>query len=284
MVNRIGFREFLKKLQKEQEVQLILDANVIIAYRDKNHKDHDTIREFFGGLNKITKNVSLFTSVTTKAEFLEYYRRKTITEAILQLYKINKTQKIISDTVKQEIENQIRNRNLRQKREVEKQVQFEKVLESQSVDTTEMDIEGFSIDANYFKDSEIKSIKKSFRARNVQEEKGWLAFCSVMLMERMHSYEKLLDELCHYLTSRDDVSQKYFIKKDVEWRMATQICGETGMGYSDAMILNMANHTTIETILTLDFDLVYGGHFSAMTKVLLTPTDRLKNYKIILRD
>ena len=57
--------------------------------------------------------------------------------------------------------------------------------------------------------------------------------------------------------------------------MATQICGETGMGYSDAMILNMANHTSIKNILTLDFDLVYGGQFSAMDKILITPTDRL---------
>lgn len=283
MTNRIGFREFLKKLDKDQEVQLIIDANVIIAYRDKNHQEHETIKDFFRTLNGISRKVDLFTTVTTKSEFLEYYRRKTITEAILAFYKKNRETKIISDRVKQEIENQIRARNLRQKREVDKQEQFEKMLEAQSVDTTELDIEGFSVDANYFKDSEIKSIKKAFRARDVQVETGWLKFCSVMLVERMHEYEKLLDELCHYLTTRDEVSKKFFIKDDVEWRMATQICGETGMGYSDAMILNMANHTCIESILTLDFDLVYGGQVSSIDKKIIVPTERLKKFKGILK-
>ena len=283
MANRIGFKEFLKKLVKDQDSQLIVDANVIIAYRDKNHREHETVREFFRDLNLITKNIFLFTTVTTKSEFLEYYRRKILTEAILAIYKRNREKQIISDRVKQEIENQIRARNLRQNREIEKQEQFEKKLQSQSIDTTDLDVEGFSIDANYFKDSEIKSIKKAFRARDVQQETGWLKICSVMLVGKMHEYEKLLDEFCHYLTTRDEISKAYFIKEDVEWRKATQICGETGMGYSDAMILNMANHTSIKNIVTLDFDLIYGGHFSSESKVIITPSERLKNYKLILK-
>lgn len=225
----------------------------------------------------------LFTTVTTKSEFLEYYRRKIITEAILAIYKRNRVEQIVSDRVKQEVENQIRARNLRQNREIEKQEQFEKNLQAQSIDTTELDIEGFSIDANYFKDSETKLIKKAFRARDVQQETGRLKFCSVMLVDRMHEYEKLLDEFWHYLTTRDVVSKAYFIKEDVEWRKATHICAETGMGYSDAMILNMANHTSIKNIVTLDFDLIYGGHFSAEQKLIITPTERLKNYKLILK-
>lgn len=283
MANRIGFKEFLKKLDKEEEVQLIVDANVIIAYRDKNHKDHETIREFFRDLTRDAQKILLFTTVTTKSEFLEYYRRKIITEAILAIYKRNREKQIVSDRVKQEIENQIRARNLRQNREIEKQEQFERKLQAQSIDTTELEVEGFSIDANYFKDSEIKSIKKAFRARDVQQETGWLKICSVMLVDRMHEYEKLLDEFCHYLTTRDEVSKSYFIREDVEWRKATQICAETGMGYSDAMILNMANHTSIKNIITLDFDLIYGGHFSANQKNIITPTERLKNYKLILK-
>lgn len=284
MSNRIGFKEFLRKLNKDTPVQLIVDANVIIACRDKNHKDRKTIQEFYAELDKVTSKKTLFTTVTTKAEFLEYYRRKLITEGILELYKKNKVNKIISDKVKQEIENQVRLRNSRQNREVEKQEKKEKILESMDVDTTEMALEEFSIDANYFKDAEIKAIKKSFRARDVEPETGWIKFCELVLLDKLHSLEKLLDELCHYLTTRDPEAKKYFLKDDVEWRAATQICGETGMGYSDAMILNMANHTSIVHILTLDFDMVYGGHFSANGKVLLTPTERLKSYKSALRD
>lgn len=284
MANRIGFKEFLKKLDKSQAVQLIVDANVIIASRDANHKDSKAIKDFYASLDKVTSDVTLFTTVTTKSEFLEYYRRKLITEGILNLYKVNKEEKILSDRVKQEIENQIRARNLRQNREIQKQEKLERILEAHEMDTTELEIEEFSVDANYFKDSEIKAIKKSFRARNVDKETGWIKFCNSVLVDKLHALEKLLDELCHYLTTWDEESRKYFTKTEVEWRMATQICGETGMGYSDAMILNMANHTTIQHIVTLDFDLVYGGHVSAKNKILVTPTDRLKAYKSILKD
>ena len=283
MANRIGFSEFLKKLNENEKIELVLDANVIIASRDTNHRDHKKVRDFFKGLDEKTENIDLFTTVTTKSEFLEYYRRKILTEGILDLLKKNREVQILSDKAKFEIEKQIRSRNLRQTKEIQKQEKNEKMLESLSVDTTELEIEEFSIDANYFKDSEIKDIKKAFRARDVGKEMGWISFCSLVLLEKLHTLEKLLDGLCHYLTTRDEVSKKYFIKQDVEWRMATQICGETGVGYSDAMILNMANHTAIVNIVTLDFDLVYGGHFSAKQKMIITPTDRLKHYKLILK-
>ena len=283
MANRIGFKEFLKKLKEKEKLELVLDANVIIASRDTNHRDHKRVREFFNELDNITENVDLFTTVTTKSEFLEYYRRKILTEGILDLLKKNRDDQVLSDKAKIEIEKQIRARNLRQIKEIQKQDKIEKLLESQEVDTTELEIEEFSIDANYFKDSEIKDIKKAFRARDVGKEMGWISFCSLVLLDKLHTLEKLLDDLCHYLTTRDEVSKKYFIKQDVEWRMATQICGETGVGYSDAMILNMANHTNIKNIVTLDFDLIYGGHFSADQKLIITPTERLKNYKLILK-
>lgn len=283
MANRIGFKDFLKKVIGQNSVELIVDANVIIASRDKKHRNYKTIQEFYDSLDQLSADLTLFTTVTTKAEFLEYYRRKILTEGILELYKLNKERKVISDRVKMVIENQVRARNLRQNREVQRQEKIEKVLESHSVDTTEFDVEEFSVDANYFKDSEIKEIKKAFRARNVDNESGWISFCKKVLVNRLHTLEGELDQLCHYLTTRDKESLKYFTKTDVEWRAATQICGESGMGYSDAMILNMANHTSIEHILTLDFDLVYGGHFSSPSKTIITPTDRLKNYKNILK-
>jgi len=38
-----------------------------------------------------------------------------------------------------------------------------------------------------------------------------------------------------------------------------------------------------KNIVTFDFDLIYGGHVSAKDKVIVTPTDRLKVYKSILK-
>lgn len=148
MANRVGFKEFLKNIKPNEEVLLVLDANVIIASRDIKHSEHKTVREFFKELDSITENVILFTTVTTKSEFLEYYRRKILTEGILELLKKNKDEALISAKAKQEIENQLRSRNLRQSREIQRQERIEKILEAHEVDTTEFDIEEFSIDAN----------------------------------------------------------------------------------------------------------------------------------------
>ena len=258
MANRLGFKEFLKKIEADAEVQLIVDANVIIALRDNEHRNNVALKSFFSNLENQASNIALFTTVTTKSEFLEYYRRKILTRGIQNLYKINKDKKIISDDVKIEIERQVRARNSRQKREVERQDKLELQLEAHGVDTTEIDVEGFSIDANYFTDSEIKKIKKSFRGKNVDNEKGWFDFCNSVLLDKLHQYEKLLDELYHYLTTKDKEAKQYFIKENVEWPMATQICGENGIGYSDAMIINMANHTSIRYIISLDYDIITG--------------------------
>ena len=54
MANRIGFKEFLKKIQKDEKLELILDANVIIAIRDTNQRDHRKLREFITELDDKT--------------------------------------------------------------------------------------------------------------------------------------------------------------------------------------------------------------------------------------
>lgn len=281
--NRIGFRDFFKSIKPEDHIDLIVDANVIIAARDKDHKDNKTVREFFTNLKENTKSYTLFTTVTTKSEFLEYYRRKLITKTIGEVYSAYKEKKVITEDAYLAIQKQIRARNERQVREVKRQQKKEEDLEKQGYDTLEVDIEPFSIDANYFKDSEIKNIKKAFRARTVQTEKGWLKLCEASLIPQLHDLENLLDSMCHYLTTRDPESKKFFTKGEVQWGMATQICAETAMGYSDAMILNMANHTSIKHIFSLDYDIVYGGHISAKEKVIIIPDKRLKNYKQALK-
>ncbi|PIK16410.1 hypothetical protein [Halobacteriovorax sp. JY17] len=281
--NRIGFRNFFKSIGTSGHVDLIIDANVIIAAKDKNHKDHSLVREFFNDLKNKTQSYTLFTTVTTKAEFLEYCRRMIITKAIISAYNSHNEEQILTSKCHQEIQSQIRARNYRQNKEVQKQEQLEKKLEAEGFDTLEYDIKEFSIDANYFKDSEIKNIKKAFRARTIENELGWIKLCEDTLLPRLEKYEQILDDMCHYLTTRDIESKKFFTEGEVQWRMATQICAETAMGYSDAMILNMANHTSIKHIFSLDYDIVYGGHISAKDKIIIVPDKRLKHYKQTLK-
>ena len=81
------------------------------------------------------------------------------------------------------------------------------------------------------------------------------------------------------------VTTYLFRTKDGEpnWDHATIIAGETAMGYSEAMIINMANCTTIQYILTFDRDLIYGGHISGVDKIMITVDGTLKQFKLPLK-
>jgi hypothetical protein len=174
----------------------------------------------------------------------------------------------ISSKARAGINKTLANRNNRLQREEKKQ----------------KEIEDFNSDLNYFYDRELKDIKKSFRARDIENEAGWLKICKKFLGKRLAQLESELDEFCEYLTTRDkEQRENIFTVGEVDWRKATSISSETGMGYSDSMILNMALSTNIENIATLDFDVIYAGAVSASSKTILLPDHRISSFSKILR-
>ena len=106
---------------------------------------------------------------------------------------------------------------------------------------------------------------------------------SLFLKTKLLEQEKLLDSFCNYLSIHDGAQKNIFIVNEIDWHKATEISAKTGMGYSDAMILNMACSTDIEFIATLDFDLVYAGSFQMQKRILL-PDNRIKTFKKILKN
>jgi len=265
--NRIGFSKFLKDVHDGHKVNLIVDSNLLIAYFDEVHSNHESAKTFLEGLDHKAE-VTIYTTVTTKAEFLDYQRKRFLTEGIVSLVQENKEKFKITPTATAKI-NSIRGiRDTRLKKEEAKG----------------KDIEDFDSSLNYFRDSELKEIKKAFRARDVEPEKGWLTVCKTFLGIKLSEQEKLLDEFCKYLTTRDkEQKENIFIIPEDNWDRATAISAETGMGYSDSMILNMALATNIENIATLDFDIVYAGAVSASNKNILLPDNRIGSFKLILK-
>lgn len=265
--NRIGFNKFLKDVKEHQQINLIVDSNLLIAFFDEVHSNHDLVKAFLESLDSKAE-VTFYTTVTTKSEFLDYQRRRFLTEGIVSLVQENKEKIKISSKASAKINSFRGNRDSRLKKEEAK----------------DKELEDFDSSLNYFRDSELKEIKKAFRARDVENEQGWLSICKTFLGSKLSEQEKLLDEFCVYLTTRDkEQKEKIFIVDEVDWGEATAISSETGMGYSDSMILNMALATNIDNIATLDFDVIYAGAVSASEKKIILPDNRIKDYRKMLR-
>lgn len=263
MSNRIGYRPFLNKIVVGQELKVMVDSNVLIANFDEVHSSYDTVRDFLTELDELA-DVTFYTMVTTKAEFLDYQRRRFLTENLIEF--ASKSDEL-SGKSKAKISTILGKKNLRESREKNKNIDFE----------------DFDTSVIYFHDSEIKEIKKAFRARDVESEIGWLTVCSECIGTKLHEAQSLIDSFCEYLSPKYEHQKELFINEDIKWNKAVDISSKTGMGFSDAMILNMLNETKIDYLITLDFDLIYASAVSSSEKFVIIPDRRIKDYKQILK-
>jgi predicted nucleic acid-binding protein len=266
--NRIGFRPFKNRLRESpKDTAIVVDSNVIISYFDETHSQHDQVTEFLDEVDQLA-GVTLYTTVTTKAEFLEYNRRRLLTDALISLTE-PKFGVPIGESCRAKINTVKGRRNSRETAEKKR------VLETGDLE--------FDTNVSYFNDKEIKEIKKAFRARDLQNETGWIKICEIFLKGKLAELEHDLDEFCVYLSPHDEKQRDLFLKPKVEWSDATRLCETAGTGYSDALILNMLLHTKVEYLLTLDFDLIYASAISAKDKAVLLPDNRIGEFKPILK-
>jgi len=263
--NRMGFNQFLKKVAGQENLNLIIDSNMLIACFDEDHSNYNLVSDFIEKLESCAE-VNFFTTVTTKAEYLDYQRRRFLTEGIFSLSSLSGVELIAS--AKQVIY-QMKMRRGKRLADEEKRVGD--------------DEENFNTALNYLQDSELKEIKKSFRARDVQNEIGWLKVCDLFLKKNIAEQEALLDEFCNYLSAHNDFQAHLFKNRNIDWKRATSLSSATGMGYSDALILNMFSETNLDYILTLDYDLIYAVSISAKNKFVVLPDSRLGDFKGTLK-
>jgi len=261
--NRLGFRHFLNIAEKESSVQVMLDANVLIAAGDEVHSDHELIRNFMSELGSRT-NVIYYTTLITKAEYLEYQRRRFLTEGLFSF-----TEEIRLSERSAAVLNQIKRRRNQRFSDEEKRSKNPEY--------------SFDVNTIYLFDREIKELKKNFRALDSNDEHGWLSICALFLKQSLKVEEKILDQICEYLSPVNPEQNDLFKLNNIDWKKATHISTETGMSFSDALILNMLNHTNIKYIISLDFDMVYGVAVSAQEKYVILPDHKISNYKKILK-
>lgn len=266
--NRLGFKSFRNKLKKGEDVSIVVDSNILIANYDELHSCHDLVRKFLCEIETIA-NITYFTTVTTKAEFLDYQRKRFLTEGLFDLVDEYNKEIPLSPISKASINSAKGRRNKRQGDE-----------EQRSGKDPEHE---FDVRVAYLTDNEIKEIKKNFRARDIENETGWLKICEVFLKSKLTEQENVIDEFCEYLSPHREDQEHLFIDKNIDWKKATEISAQSGMGFSDSLILNMLLHTNIEYIFSLDFDVIYAAAVSAQNKWVVLPDNRIPRFKNMLK-
>lgn len=222
--NRLGFKPFRNKLKKGEDVSIVVDSNILIANYDELHSCHDLVRKFLCEIEAIA-NITYFTTVTTKAEFLDYQRKRFLTEGLFDLVDEYNREIPLSTISKASINSAKGRRNKRQG------------------------------------DEEQRSGK-----------------------DPEHEFDTLIDEFCEYLSPHREDQKHLFIDKNIDWQKATEISPQSGMGFSDSLILNMLLHTKIEYIFSLDFDVIYAAAVSAQNKWVVLPDSRIPGFKNILKN
>lgn len=183
--NRIGFKQFRNKLEKGQQVNVVIDSNILIANYDELHSNHEIVRGLLEEIDEVAE-MTFFTTVTTKAEFLDYQRKRFLTEGLFDLVDEFNNDIPLSPDSRNAI-NLAKGR--RNKRQGDEEVKANK----------DHDYE-FDTRVSYLTDNEIKEIKKKFRARDIDNETGWLKVCDTFLKGKLLEQEKLIDLFCEYLS------------------------------------------------------------------------------------
>lgn len=226
----------------------ILDANVIITLNYEPKRFHTRTFEFIK--NKIEKEgISLFTTVNTTQEYLDFYRRLLLTEGL---------RTAIHPSAGLDLPN---------KKKQAIRTQSSILHNRESTQGAEP----------VFNDREIKKIREVFFQSGQSGMKLWRAMCDLYLKSQLKIEFKALEKLnITYLSMYNDDQKEIFTKK-ITWEEAIGLCSDIGAGFSDSMILNALQCTTLPFAISLDSDLAYSVMANPNLKDVIMPDELVNN-------
>jgi hypothetical protein len=230
----------------------IFDANILISLTYEVARLHDEVREFFRQTlaAEYDKGMRFFTTVNTRAEFLDFYRRLIMTENLRDITEDSSAWSLPSKA----------------KAQIQYQSGLLKRREQHGSDPT-------------FSDSQIKAIKSSFSANRFSGHAGWLTLCEKVLKNRLDIVEENLEKFCVEYISQHIEQQKDLFNEEITWPPARRLAEQSCMGFSDAMILNAAQCSRFPCIVSTDFDIGYAALASPTAKDVIMPDSVADQYR-----
>ncbi len=194
-------------------------------------------------------NIPVYTTITTRSELLDLERRIIITEALMGM---------LAPHSKWRISN-----------EVAKKLKAHKTWIDQEANAGRLPL---------LTDYRIKQTKELFIPVRASGKNGWLEICDEVLgnlNERMAFIEKGLG--LNYLRLRGEDSDARFLNEPLSWSKMHSLLGKTCLSSSDAMLLNVLNHSIFPFIVSGDYDIAYGVLAEPSEKTAIIPDQLYKN-------
>ncbi len=243
------FRAYSKSLPADCVRGTILDTNILIALTYEAKPSHEKTWKFLDDLFEL--GFSLFTTVNTRAEYLDFQRRLIMTENLLDSIDEHSNWKI-STLARTQI-----------------QAQSGLVIRAKKNQGSDP----------VFSDRQLKKIKSAFSAGMHSGQVGWLKLCRSFLKDRLLAAENELTSFNIGYISQHDPKQKDYFQNMIDWPEARRLAEESCVGVADAMIINASQCTKFPFLVSADFDIGYAALASSDIKDVVMPDSVAKVYR-----
>jgi hypothetical protein len=230
----------------------IIDTNVLIALTYEVSANNEEALEFFESAiaPEQERGLRLFTTVNTRSEYLDFYRRLIMTENLRDMAEANSSWKLPAKA----------------RTQIQYQSGILKRREQQGGDPV-------------FNDTQIKTIKSAFSAGRHSGHEGWLSLCDRVMGNRLDRVEAEIHDGGFEYISQHKLDQKNLFSREIDWPDAKRIAERTCLGLSDAMILNAFQCSHFPFIVSADFDIGYAVLASKELKDVVMPDSVAKKYR-----
>lgn len=222
----LTLEELSKTLRKEKSLELgcIVDTNVIFAATFPLDSYNEWAEKVFDELNSL--GIPIFTNINIRSEFIELNRRVLIPECLMDFY---------------------RDMHTSLSNEIEQKLKSLKTLKDRALN-----------EGKPFKlpDSEIKKYRALLsKVQFGSSLNGWKVFCGDYFHKYIRNvWDDAIDDLKIQFLGTRAIESKDFFDDDLKWSDMIDIVGKSGIGTSDAMIINLFLKSKLPLIVTADSD------------------------------
>ncbi len=227
----------------------LVDTNFLIASTEELHPFYDDAKFLFEKLAEY--QIPIFTTVTTRAEFIDFRRKSIITEVLLDMLAPSSKWKILDEV--------------------------RRLLWAQK---TWIDTQAADDSVPILTDRRIKDCKERFMPKDHSGHIGWVAICREYLHgQLLEAWNILVEQLgLNYVAIRDG-SLTELIPEKLEWPKMYKLSEETCLATNDAMLVNVLKCSKFPFVASADFDMAYSILADSSNKSILVP-DNLHYHKI----
>ncbi len=243
-----GFSELGSSLEEDKSKVkgCFVDTSVLFAASYTPDYFNEECEKPFNELSK--RNISVFTNVSVKHEFLERQRRVLVAESLVDFYEIYNNE--LSPAVEMKLKSH--KTSHRKKSDEEKPTGLQK--------------------------QQIDNYSKMLRAETISGRNAWDILCQDFFEPQLTPVWNEAGKqfrIVELKTRADDKSP--IVLKNPDWDDAVKLMGKYCLGSTDAMIVNMFLCSSIPFLLTADFEMARAAKIEAKnTKSIFVPNSLLE--------